>query len=380
MKIYVNGVAQAVEVAADAAGNTIRTTVPLKLGQRQQRRSRSTTSDCRTCGSTAARLPAGEVRQLAQRHAGRLPGRQAGRRAHRPEKRGAVRLVAVGARSGVSSSLTAELELAARTKRPSSSRARSPTSCRRRTRARRWPIILFRGEYDKRRDQVEADTPDVLPPMPGRPAAQPAGLRPWLLRPEHPLTARVTVNRFWQEVFGTGLVQHERRLRRQRRAAVASRAARLAGGRVPRVGLGREEVLQADRHLGDLSPGGRRSRRRSCEKDPQNRLLSRGPRFRMDAEMVRDYALAASGLLVREDRRAERQAVSARRRLGSGRHDRQQHPRLHAATAARTSIAAACTRSGSGLPRRPRWTSSTPPAAKSAPSAASGPTRRCRPW
>ena len=59
------------------------------------------------------------------------------------------------------------------------------------------------------------------------------------------------------------------------------------------------------------------STKEKLEKDPQNLLLSRGPRFRMDAEMIRDYALAASGLLVRKNRRAERQAVSAQGRLGS---------------------------------------------------------------
>ena len=194
--------------------------------------------------------------------------------------------------------------------------------------------VLFRGEYDKRRDEVKADTPAVLPPMPAELPRNRLGLAQWLLRPEHPLTARVTVNRFWQEVFGTGLVRTAGDFGVSRRAAVASRAARLAGGRVPRVGLGREAVLQAAGHVGDLSPVGRRPRPRSWRRTRDNRLLSRGPRFRMDAEMVRDYALAASGLLVDEDRRPERQAVPARGRVGSRGDDRQQHARLQARTRA----------------------------------------------
>ena len=117
-------------------------------------------------------------------------------------------------------------------------------------------FVLFRGEYDKRRDQVKADTPEL-------PAAAMAeglpqnrlGLANGCCRPEHPLTARVTVNRFWQEVFGTGLVRTLGRFRSQRRTAVPSRIARLAGRRVPRVGLGHEEVLQAAGHFGHLSSG-----------------------------------------------------------------------------------------------------------------------------
>ena len=141
--------------------------------------------------------------------------------------------------------------------------------------------VLYRGEYDKRRDPVKPDTPDVLPPMPGDLPRNRLGLAQWLLRPEHPLTARVTVNRFWQEVFGTGLVRtagdfgvsgelpsHPELLdwlavefresgwdvKRFFKLLVTSAAYRQSAATTP------EKV----------------------EKDPQNRLLSRGPRFRMD--------------------------------------------------------------------------------------------------
>jgi len=110
-------------------------------------------------------------------------------------------------------------------------------------------------------------------------------------------------------------------------------------------------VLHSDRYVGDLPPS-RRNNAEKLEKDPFNRLISRGPRFRMDAEMVRDYALAASGLLVRKLGGAEREAVSTRRGLGSRCDDRQRHARLSRAIKARNCIAAACIPSGAQRPAR----------------------------
>ena len=105
--------------------------------------------------------------------------------------------------------------------------------------------VLFRGEYDKRRDAVNPATPAFLPPMPADGPKNRLGFARWLLRADHPLTARVAVNRFWQEVFGTGLVRTTEDFGVNGRASLASRVARLAGGRVPRVGLGREEAVSA---------------------------------------------------------------------------------------------------------------------------------------
>jgi hypothetical protein len=159
--------------------------------------------------------------------------------------------------------------------------------------------VLFRGEYDKRRDEVKPDTPAILPPFPADAPPNRLGFAQWLLRPDHPLTARVTVNRFWQELFGTGIV------RTSGDFGVAGELPshqdlldwlavdfRESGWDVKR--FFKQLVMSATyRQSASVTPV-------KLERDPQNRLLSRGPRFRMDGEMVRDYALAASGLLVRK--------------------------------------------------------------------------------
>ncbi len=157
--------------------------------------------------------------------------------------------------------------------------------------------VLERGQYDRRGEKVTAATPHFLPPMPADLPRNRLGLAEWLLRPEHPLTTRVIVNRFWQEIFGTGIV-------------------RTAGdfgvtGELPShpqlldwlaVDF-REHGWDVKRFYKMLvmSATYRQSAVITPEKfarDPDNRLLARGPRFRMDAEMLRDTALASSGLLV----------------------------------------------------------------------------------
>jgi hypothetical protein len=159
--------------------------------------------------------------------------------------------------------------------------------------------VLFRGEYDKRRDPVKPDTPKSLPPMPADLPKNRLGLAQWLLRPEHPLTARVTVNRFWQEIFGTGIVKT---------AGDFGVAGELPSHPELLDWLAvefRESGWDIRKFFKLLvtSATYRQSAVVTPEKlakDRDNRLLSRGPRFRLDAEMVRDYALAASGLLVRK--------------------------------------------------------------------------------
>ncbi len=159
--------------------------------------------------------------------------------------------------------------------------------------------ILKRGEYDKRADQVTPTIPKQLLPMPSDFPANRLGFAKWLFLPEHPLTARVTVNRFWQELFGLGLVRtsgdfgvsgelpsHPELLDW---LAIEFRDSGWDVKRLMRLMLTSSTYRQSAE-----------TTREKLELDPQNQYLSRGPRFRMDAEMIRDYALAASDSLVRK--------------------------------------------------------------------------------
>jgi len=157
--------------------------------------------------------------------------------------------------------------------------------------------LLNRGEYDQRRDQVGRSTPSFLPPLPAGAPVDRLGLARWLVAPNHPLTARVAVNRFWLHVFGTGIVKTAEDFGAQGEPPShpelldwLSVQFREEGWDVKRF-VKRMVMSAAYRQTSRATPEG-------LAKDPDNRLLARGPRFRLDAETLRDQALFVSGMLV----------------------------------------------------------------------------------
>ena len=159
--------------------------------------------------------------------------------------------------------------------------------------------ILYRGNYDQPRELVKARTPSALHPMPASWPRNRLGLARWLVDPSNPLTARVVVNRYWQEVFGTGLVETSDDFGSQGKRPSHPELLDWLAVEFRRTGWDIKRFFRilvtsaTYRQAATLTA-------EKIEKDPGNRLLSRGPSFRMDGEMIRDYALAASGLLVRK--------------------------------------------------------------------------------
>ncbi len=159
--------------------------------------------------------------------------------------------------------------------------------------------VLERGEYDKPQDEVTVGVPDFLPPLGDDMPANRLGLARWLVSEQHPLTARVIVNRMWQELFGAGLVKTAEDFGTQGEPPSHPELLDYLAVRFMESGwdvksMYREIMLSATyRQSARVTPELR-------QRDPENRLLARGPRFRLDAEVIRDQALAASGLLDRK--------------------------------------------------------------------------------
>ena len=163
--------------------------------------------------------------------------------------------------------------------------------------APRDAFVLLRGEYDKIGPKVERKLPAVLPPMPAGEPNNRLGFARWLVSGQHPLTGRVWVNRAWERFFGIGLVKTSENFGSQ--AEWPSNPALLDWLAVEFVD--RKWDMKAMHKLIMSSAAYRRSAAvtsEMLEKDPDNRLLARGPRFRLPAEVIRDQALWTAGLLV----------------------------------------------------------------------------------
>lgn len=162
---------------------------------------------------------------------------------------------------------------------------------------RRPTFVLERGEYDQRGEQVERGVPSFLPPLSADAPDNRLGLARWLVASNHPLTARVTVNRIWQHYFGVGLVKTAEDFGLHGEPPSHPELLDWLAAELIANGWN----LKAIHRLIATSATFRQSSSATPEAyaaDPENRWLARGPRYRLDAEVIRDQTLAASGLLV----------------------------------------------------------------------------------
>ncbi len=170
-------------------------------------------------------------------------------------------------------------------------------------------FLLTRGEYDQPADKVDRALPAFLPPLPPGASNDRLGLAQWIVSDTNPLTARVWVNRAWEHFFGTGIVKTSENFGSQAdfpshpelldwlAVEFMQPTALAAVNRVP----AQAWDMKALQKLILMSATYRQCSRvppEMLERDPENRWLARGPRFRLSAEIIRDQALAVSGLLI----------------------------------------------------------------------------------
>jgi hypothetical protein len=296
VKLYVNGKLQPAKITNDTLqpGDTIRTPLPLNLGQRVggERLREVAFSDIRLYHRE---LNAAEFSRLTEED---LTAELLAATPNPEDWKGSQRFL------GLDRYFMANLDPAAAKLREEIATADAEITKlgengtatliarERETPASAW--VLNRGIYTARKELVAAATPQFLPGS--HDANDRLKLAEWLFKPENPLFARVTVNRIWQEVFGTGIVETSDDLgimgaKPSDQALIDWLAVefRESGWDVKRM---YQLLLTSNtyRQTNRVSPA-------ALAADPTNRLLSRGPRFRMDAEVLRDTALQASGLL-----------------------------------------------------------------------------------
>lgn len=291
VRVYINGKESPVEVTNDTLSGTLATAEPFLIGRRPNAHAyQGSLADVRIYGAS---LSASSVEGWALEGVGRVA-----RVEPRKRSEAQTQFLAGHYRSGHAPRWTQARDLVAKAKaaREKFEKSIPTTMVMAELEKPRETFILIRGEYDKKGEKVEAGIPGSLPPLaPGLPANR-LGLARWLVSPEQPLTARVIVNRFWQNYFGMGLVRTAENFGSQ--ADWPSHPELLDWLATEFVGSGwnikamqRLIVTSATyRQRSTVSP-------EALERDPENKLLTRGPRLRLQAEFIRDQALAISGLM-----------------------------------------------------------------------------------
>ena len=297
--IYVDGVPQPVEIIHDSLMATIRNSEPLRIGRRQASASlKGLVDDVRIYDR---RLSDAEVSELVSSQLIRgVLSKPAGNRSEALKRK--LRAWFISHRyDSRAAEFTVKLS---RLRKEVTSLAKSvPTTMVMQESAKpRSAFVLLRGEYDRPGEKVTArfpgfvsgddDSEDSVPPPLNR-----LDLAKWLVDPSHPLTARVTVNRLWQQLFGVGIVKTVDDFGTQGEWPSHPELLDWLTVELVESGWDLQHVLKlivtsaTYRQTSNAAP-------ESFANDPENRLLARGPRFRMRAEMLRDNALAISGLLV----------------------------------------------------------------------------------
>jgi hypothetical protein len=292
VKIYLDGVVQPLKTEVNALKNSIRTATPTRIGQRShvQVFHEGSVQDVRLFDRLLRPV---EIQTLAR--VGPL------REMLASAKRGPKQVEALFGHFLATRHegwMTADKTHQALEGERAAIQARSPLTHIQEERMDQAPManLLMRGQYDQVGEKVPAAVPAALGKLPEGAPRNRLGLAQWLVSEDNPLTARVTVNRFWQELFGQGLVKTSEDFGIMGMPPTHPELLDWLAVEFRENGWDVKKLIKlmvsssTYRQAATLTPA-------KLAKDLDNGLLSRGPRFRMDAEMIRDYALAASSTM-----------------------------------------------------------------------------------
>jgi hypothetical protein len=296
LKLYVDGKPVAVDATHDVLSATIKPGVPLLVGRRSEHLPfKGTIDDVRVY---SRELTAAEVQTLAiDTGISEILAIAADKRT--PAQREMLRDYYL--RTADTEYRDAAAKIDAARKRESEVNASVPTvMVMQDMNPPRDTFVLTRGAYDAHGEKVQAGVPSFLPPMPPGAPANRFGLAQWFTEPNHPLTSRVAVNRYWYQYFGVGIVKTLEDWGLQGEQPSHPELLDWLAAHF----METKWDVKALQKLIVTSATYRQAARYDdpalMERDPENRLLARGPRMRLSAEMIRDNALAVSGLLAQK--------------------------------------------------------------------------------